>query len=94
MEMKQYQVIFSGRVQGVGFRYTALYLAKNFKHLTGYVRNLADGRVECVVEADEPAFKEFLKSIHESSLGRWIADTKITSHSIENRSFQSFDIHV
>src|SRR4051812_37081273 len=43
---------FSGRVQGVGFRYTAHHIARGHP-VKGYVRNLPDGRVELVMEADE-----------------------------------------
>ena len=42
-------VLFKGRVQGVGFRYRAEHLARSFD-VAGYVRNLADGRVELVAE--------------------------------------------
>ena len=44
-EPVRWQVLFSGRVQHVGFRYTALYLARRL-YLTGFVRNLSDGRVQ------------------------------------------------
>lgn len=49
-------VHFSGHVQGVGFRYTALQVAREFE-VTGYVKNLADGRVlvEAEGRADEVA---------------------------------------
>lgn len=40
---------FSGRVQGVGFRYTTVGLAARYP-VTGYVRNLPDGRVLVVAE--------------------------------------------
>ena len=43
---------FSGRVQGVGFRYKAQYFAKRMG-LTGWVKNLWDGRVEMKVQGDE-----------------------------------------
>ena len=42
-------VLYSGRVQGVGFRWTALQVLQGMS-LTGYVRNLPDGRVELVLE--------------------------------------------
>ena len=42
---------FSGHVQGVGFRYTAQHVARNHP-VTGYVRNLPDGRVELVAEGE------------------------------------------
>lgn len=40
----RWRILFSGHVQHVGFRYTALYLARRL-HLTGWVQNLPDGRV-------------------------------------------------
>ncbi len=45
-------VHFGGRVQGVGFRYTARNIALQHD-VAGYVRNLADGRVELVLEGSE-----------------------------------------
>ena len=45
-------IYYSGQVQGVGFRYTAVRLARD-QAVTGYVRNLRDGRVELVVEGEE-----------------------------------------
>lgn len=44
MTQTRWRILFSGHVQHVGFRYTALYLARRL-HLTGWVRNLPDGRV-------------------------------------------------
>ena len=41
------RVIFHGRVQGVGFRYTTNRIARGFS-VTGFVRNLADGTVEMI----------------------------------------------
>ncbi|MBO4837331.1 MAG: acylphosphatase [Clostridia bacterium] len=40
----RWRIVFYGRVQHVGFRYTAMYLAQSL-HLTGWVRNLPDGSV-------------------------------------------------
>ena len=54
---------FSGRVQGVGFRYTAQHLARGFASVRGYVRNLPDGRVEMVVEGDDKDADGLLESL-------------------------------
>jgi acylphosphatase len=59
---KRIHVFYSGRVQGVGFRFTAEDLALELG-LTGWVRNLSDGRVELVAEADEGILKKFLERI-------------------------------
>ena len=55
-------ICFSGRVQGVGFRYSAIYLARPLG-LTGWVENLWDGRVEMEVQGDEDAIAELLRGL-------------------------------
>jgi serine/threonine-protein kinase RsbW len=59
---------FSGNVQGVGFRFNAESIASRFT-LTGYVRNLPDGRVELVAEGDKAELDRFQKSIEQSMNG-------------------------
>lgn len=49
MDKARRVIRFFGRVQGVGFRYTAC-LAASACDVTGYVRNMPDGSVECVLE--------------------------------------------
>jgi acylphosphatase len=66
--MKQLQAIFHGYVQGVGFRFTAEKISRQF-HVTGYVRNLMDGTVEVTAEGEEKELQDFLKAIRESTLG-------------------------
>ncbi|MBI4115681.1 MAG: acylphosphatase [Candidatus Omnitrophica bacterium] len=61
---KKLHVFFSGSVQGVGFRYTTERIARRHP-VTGYVRNLPDGRVELLAEGDESALQEFLKAVRE-----------------------------
>ena len=53
-----YRYLVSGRVQGVGFRYFAMRAAEALG-VAGFVRNLADGRVEVVAEAAEEVLAEF-----------------------------------
>lgn len=63
-QLSRCHCLFSGRVQGVGFRYTARNLALNFD-VTGYVRNLPDGRVELVVEGAPREVEAFLGALSE-----------------------------
>ena len=59
MPRERRRAYFSGRVQGVGFRFTCQSLARRFD-VAGYVRNLPDGRVEVVAEGDPTELDEFL----------------------------------
>ena len=55
-------VIYQGHVQGVGFRMTARRVAAGFQ-VTGYVRNLPDGRVELVAEGSQGEVQRFLERV-------------------------------
>ena len=55
-------IYFSGRVQGVGFRYQAAYYARNLG-LTGWVRNLSDGRVEMEVQGRETLIGQLILTL-------------------------------
>src|SRR5262249_49642756 len=61
------QVFYEGRVQGVGFRFTVRHIAKGFD-VTGWVRNLPDGRVELQVTGDENEVRTFLDQVAQSEL--------------------------
>lgn len=54
---------FSGRVQGVGFRYTVKNLALQYD-VAGYVRNLPDGRVELVMEGPDADMDRLIRDVH------------------------------
>lgn len=60
--MKRYLMIFTGRVQGVGFRYFTYELATSLR-LTGQVRNLMNGNVELEIQGADEDFNQFLKGI-------------------------------
>ena len=60
------QVIFEGRVQGVGFRYTVKDLARGFD-VCGLVKNLDDGSVELQVMGEADEIDAFLREITEES---------------------------
>jgi acylphosphatase len=62
MARERLRVVYSGRVQGVGFRFTAERLAYQFD-VGGWVRNLDDGRVELVVEGEPAETAALLEAI-------------------------------
>jgi acylphosphatase len=67
-EVHHETVHFSGRVQGVGFRYTLLQIAREFE-VAGYVRNLPDGRVCIEAEGDTREVGAFVAAIEERMHG-------------------------
>jgi acylphosphatase len=83
-------VVYSGHVQGVGFRYTAKTVATGFD-LTGTIRNLADGRVELVAEGHREELDAFRIALHDSGLAGFIRDEKVT-WAEANNEFRGFEI--
>ncbi len=62
--MQRREIHYSGRVQGVGFRYTTKTIARGY-NVTGYVQNLDDGRVRLVVEGEAAELDRFLGELEE-----------------------------
>lgn len=75
MHRERRRLYYSGRVQGVGFRYTANRIAQNFD-LSGTIRNLPDGRVELLVEGNASDLNVFLEAIAEA-MKRYIEDVAV-----------------
>ena len=73
-ENQRAEILFSGHVQGVGFRFTAARIARNFA-MTGYVKNLRDGRVELVAEGTAEEINAFVEAVGRE-MGRNISDIK------------------
>jgi acylphosphatase len=69
------RVLYEGRVQGVGFRFTAVELAAGYA-VAGWVRNLPTGEVELVAEGDEDQVDGFLGAVAERMAGN-IARTTV-----------------
>jgi acylphosphatase len=61
-------IVFSGRVQGVGFRYTAHRMAGRHR-LTGYVRNLPNGTVEILAQGPAQDIDDCIRDIQDSLAG-------------------------
>lgn len=68
VEVHHETAFFSGRVQGVGFRYSTLQVAKEFE-VAGYVMNLPDGRVHVEVEGQPAEVHAFIAAVEERMHG-------------------------
>lgn len=67
-EVHHATVFFTGRVQGVGFRYQALQVAKGFE-VSGFVMNLPDGRVQLEAEGAAGEVRDFIIAVRERMEG-------------------------
>jgi len=84
------KVFYSGRVQGVGFRYTTKTVATGFE-ITGTVRNLPDGRVELTAEGLRDELDAFRSALHDAGLAGFIRDEQVSWAEPENK-FRGFEI--
>ena len=84
------RVHFSGRVQGVGFRFTCQSLARGFE-VAGHVRNLADGRVELVAEGEPIELDRFLAAI-QLEMSPYIRDIEVETESFGSEPLSGFSI--
>lgn len=66
--IRQSTIHFTGHVQGVGFRYAVLQIAKGYE-VTGLVRNLVDGRVQLIAEGNETEVEHFVAMVGERMAG-------------------------
>lgn len=71
MSRGRLRILYTGHVQGVGFRYTTRRVAEGFE-VTGVVRNLLDGRVEVVAEGEREELIAFRQAIRDSGMGSMI----------------------
>ena len=83
-------VHYSGRVQGVGFRYTAKKTAAGFE-VVGTIRNLPDGRVELIAEGLRSELEEFRTTLHDAGLAGFIRDERVEWTDAQN-NFRNFEI--
>lgn len=77
-------IFFEGRVQGVGFRYKAYYIAQSLG-LTGWVRNCYDGRVEMEVQGTEESIDKMIQQLNEQRY-IWIENMEVKKMEVEDES--------
>jgi acylphosphatase len=87
---KQMKILYSGHVQGVGFRYTVRSVAAGFE-VTGTVANLPDGRVALAAEGAKDELDAFRQAIRDSGMASLIRDEQV-SWSEATNSFRGFEI--
>ena len=90
MSRERLHIFYSGRVQGVGFRYTTKVPACGFE-VTGTVRNLLDGRVEMIAEGERTELEEFRRALQDSEVGRFVRQEEVVWSAAENE-FRGFEI--
>ena len=83
------EVLYSGRVQGVGFRWTAREVAQSFA-VTGFVKNLEDGRVQLVAEGRSQELDRLLAAMAERMSG-YIRQAAVTTGPATGE-FRTFEI--
>ncbi|HBB33602.1 MAG TPA: acylphosphatase [Cyanobacteria bacterium UBA8803] len=88
-EQIRVHVFVSGKVQGVGYRY---YTSRQAKHLgvSGWVRNLLDGRVEGVFEGEQDAVQAIVRWCHTGSRGAVVKEVVVEYE--EPEGLQRFEI--
>ena len=82
-------IVFHGRVQGVGFRFTAMNIASRCE-LTGYVKNRHDGAVEMLAQGSKEDISDCVRDIKESFAG-YIRDVEIKDVAFDSR-YENFKI--
>jgi acylphosphatase len=87
---KRMQVLYSGYVQGVGFRYTVKSVAAGFE-VTGTVRNLPGGAVELVAEGAKDELEAFRQAIRDSGLDHFIRQETVSWQEATGQ-FRGFEI--
>ena len=89
MPALRYDIIFTGRVQGVWFRATTEEVARRFE-VTGWVRNEPDGSVRCLAEGEEAELDRFVAAVQEAKRGH-IDETKI-ARTAASGEFDGFSV--
>ena len=88
---KRVHIYYSGRVQGVGFRFTTEQIALSLG-MTGWVKNLPDGRVEVMAEGEEAKLVGFLEKIRNGPMKPYIRGVAAEWEEAKGE-FRDFGIH-
>ncbi len=90
--IRAYRWVISGRVQGVGFRWFVLRAAKRLG-VTGWARNLWDGRVEVMGQGPLSVLHDFEKTLHKGPQLSNVEKVEKVEVTSEVSTFKSFEIN-
>ena len=88
--MSAFEIIISGRVQGVGYRYFVLRKAE-FLNIKGYVKNLYDGRVKVLAIGDDTAIEEFINELQNGPFMSHVSNIDITNIQL-TKKYENFSV--
>ncbi len=88
--MKRVHLFISGRVQGVGFRYNTKKKARNLG-VTGWVKNLPDGRVEVVAEGEDNELEDLIDFCNEGPMLASVKEVEVSEEDFKDE-FSEFSI--
>ena len=83
------RIVYSGRVQGVGFRWQVNQVSEDFA-VTGFVRNLEDGTVELLVEGDSSEVRGMIEAVEKKLKDFW--HSKVADERAGNPHYEEFSI--
>ena len=87
--IKSVSIIVRGKVQGVGFRYNAMKVAKEFR-LLGFVKNNYDGSVYIEANGEEDIIELFINWCYKGP--KWAMVEDVIVSEIEKTVFNSFSV--
>ena len=90
MAKQRIHLFIKGKVQGVFFRQTTKVIAEK-KNVTGWVKNLHDGRVEAVLEGNDTDVSEVVEWCHAGPANAVVDDVEIITEQYKGK-FSKFDI--
>ena len=87
--MKHYNILITGRVQQIGFRFSAMQAAYRYG-IHGFVQNMKDDTVYIEAEGEDEQMTYFFQWCHKGPLGAKVEKVEITEGELKN--FKAFDI--
>jgi len=88
-EIVNYRIIVHGRVQGVGYRYSALNMAKHLS-LSGYVKNLSSGAVQLEIEGPFTAAQQMIAWCKSGPGTGYVDDVELNQREVKH--YSSFEV--